>query len=1056
MRTLRNTLATLIVTTVTGVTLISPTGAYAETTTPSPVSINEIIYDKASGYSTDQVELFNTGTEPVDLTGWQIADDKKEFETLPAGLTIEPGGYLMLLNGTHFSFGLGKGDAVYLRDAANVDIDGYAYANTAPLLTWARCPDGTGEWAPATVVTPGSANQCAPLSTPGEVVLNEVDSQPADWVELFNPGGTAVQIGGYELRDNSDDHRFKIAEGTVLEPGAFLVIDADTAGSAYDDQTLEYRPSTFGAAFGLGGADTVRLYDTAGELIDQTEPWTAHAMIDGSAIGASYARCVDGKGPFMLAYASPGMTNSCVLPSVVVNEVESNGDATDWVEIMNVGSTDVDLSGWIMLDNDPVGHAGDVTPVPAGTILKPGEVYVFDGATHFAFGLGANDVASVRNASRLVVAEYAWTTHATGVYGRCPNGTGPFLDLEVSTKGLPNACGNPVRINEVESDGSPDWVELVNPTSRELDVSGIVVKDDDDAHSFVIPEGTTIAPNGYLVLDALGFGLGKADIVRLFDGDQLIDTTQWGPSHSVPTWGRCPDTSGTFAQTASETKGQPNVCAGEIVASPWPGLADTQVLDRTPQFLKDSSGLDTEATSDGVVLWAVDNGTGRFFKLNVAADGTTSFAKGWEQGKRARFQKDAEVPSAPGPDAEGITVAGDGFLYLAAERDNSAKGVNYNVVLQVDPNSPETDVVARTEWDLTQVLPQVGANLGMEAIEWVSDAELQGKLWDRNTGAPYDPAAYPGHGDGLFFVGIEDQGQVFALALYGDGTAAIVAEVKPGLGGVMALDWDTVLGVLWAVCDDGCAGTSAQITLNGTDTPGVEHFLRPSGLPNINNEGFATAPAALISDGRRPAWWFADGFSSESLRLGWLNAKPGSDPNDGGNGEVFTPLPGDQLTDGNRGGIDAPESAVLGSEILVKVPAELEGSTLSLWLYSTPRHLGSPVVTNGAVQVTIPADATPGLHRIAAYDSAGKLIGWDTIRLIPAATTGAGGVPIGSGAAAGSATPKANGSSLAATGTDGTQELVVFAGLMLLAGALLTGVSARRAAGHRTIEVDTR
>lgn len=47
-------------------------------------------------------------------------------------------------------------------------------------------------------------------------------------------------------------------------------------------------------------------------------------------------------------------------PSIVINEVESNGDATDWVEIMNVGTQPVDISGWYLLDNDPVGHKADV------------------------------------------------------------------------------------------------------------------------------------------------------------------------------------------------------------------------------------------------------------------------------------------------------------------------------------------------------------------------------------------------------------------------------------------------------------------------------------------------------------------------------------------------------------------------------------------------------------------------------------------------------------------------------------------------------------------------
>src|SRR5690606_21629465 len=140
--------------------------------------------------------------------------------------------------------------------------------------------------------------------------------------------------------------------------------------------------------------------------------------------------------------------------------------------------------------------------------------------------------ATVRNATGVTLDEHVYPEHAAGVWARCADGSGDFVDLAVSTKGMRNACGNPVRINEVESDGgSPDdWIELAIPTASDLDVSGVVVKDDDDAHAYEIPAGTTIAAGGYLVIEReqLGFGLGGADAVRLFDGDLLIDQTTWG------------------------------------------------------------------------------------------------------------------------------------------------------------------------------------------------------------------------------------------------------------------------------------------------------------------------------------------------------------------------------------------------------------------------------------------------------------------------------------------------------------------------------------------------
>ncbi|WP_243230606.1 lamin tail domain-containing protein [Microbacterium sp. CIAB417] len=984
----------------------------AEVVASPTIVLNEIVYDDASTGLADQVELYNAGTEAVSLDGWRIADDKRDsYGQAPAGTVLEPGGFLVLEKDVDFDFGLGKGDEVVLFDPTDAEVDAYAYENTAPLAVWARCPDGTGEWAHATAATPGAANDCTVAPVPGAILINEVDSQPADWVEFHNPGTEALDISGYEIRDNSDDHRWRFPAGTQLEAGAFLVVEEGTMGIVDGVETAFRDP------IGIGSADRIRLFDTSGALVDDTEPWDGHAAIDGDFAAATLARCPDGRGAFVLAHPTPGTANSCVTPDVAINEIESNGDTTDWVEVVNLESTAVDISGWSVMDSDPVGHAAETTPLPAGTVLEPGAYFVFDQPADFVFGLGGGDTVTIRDAAGSTVAEHVYADHADGVWARCADGTGEFTDLATSTKGLRNACGNPVRINEVESDGgSPDdWIELANPTASDLDVSGVVVKDDDDAHAYEIPAGTIIPAAGHHVIEReeLGFGLGDGDVVRVFDGDLLVDETSWGDGHAATTWGRCPDITGAFAATAEATKGAANVCAGEIAVSPWPGSAEVRVLDAVPAFLEDSSGLDIQETEDGAFLWAVDNGEGRIWKLEAKADGSVAKADGWDEGKRVRFQKDAADAGAAGPDTEGITVDGDGAVYVASERDNAAKGVNQNVVLKVDPDASASDLVAEQEWDLTALLPAVGANLGIEAVEWVSDEVLEGTLFDDTTGAAYDPAAHPGHGDGLFFTAVEDNGHVYAFALGADGSATLVSEIAPGLAGVMALDYDSVRGVLWAVCDDGCQGRSAQIALNGTAQPGIAHFARPAGMPDINNEGFATAPASLTVDGQRPVWWFADGFASEALRVGTLPGEGGENPGGENPGGSTPPPSGTDLVEGNRNGVTVnPSTAAAGDEVTVTAGAEQAGAEIAVWMFSDPVRLATGTLdAEGEITVTIPADAAAGAHRIAVYDADGQLIGWADITI-----TAAGG--------------------LAATGATLPVAALVLAVLLLAAGAI--------------------
>lgn len=836
------------------------------------IFLNEIESDDPNG-GNDWVELVNAGESDVDISGWFVTDDKGlerltagETQPFPEGTVLAAGQVLVLEDASDFDFGLGKEDTVTLYNGESQPIDTYSYTGHAS-GTYARVPDGTGDFVDQDA-TKGELNHVEPEENPGRLVINEINSAPDDWVEVMNVGGSILDLSGWELRDDSDDHRWQFPQGTTLEAGALLVVDAASQGLVYHDQSQSYEAGTFEAAIGIGSGDSIRLYQADGTLAD-TYSWTEHASYNGHDDAASYGRYPDGTGDFCLMPETPGAANQWYAPEVVINEVESNGDETDWVEILNMGSTPVDISGWYLLDNDPVGHQNETTPVTEGTVLNPGEYYVFDGNRDFSFGLGSEDQVTIHNRSGAVVAEYSWTSHANGVYARIPDGTGDFVDFAVPTKGAVNLETNPVVLNEIQSndpDGGPDWVELANPTSQPLDVSGIEIRDEDDAHSYVIPDGTVISAGGFLVLDDLGFGLGKGDTVRLFEEGRMIASTTW-TDHTNPTWGLYPDVNGTeYRNTLAATPGAANQFAGIPDEISWPGADQVTAFDTTSTFLEDSSGLDFA----GGQLYAVDNGTGRFWVLDVAGDGTLTFADGFENGKRVRFQKDAGDPGAAGPDAEGITVDGNGMVYLASERDNSAKGVNYNTILMVDPQAEGEDLVAQKEWDLTASLPQVSANMGIEAVEWVSFADVETLLVDQNTGSPFSADHYPNAvGAGVFFVALEDNGHVYAYVLNEDGSAVQVSEINPKIGGAMALDYDTYEDILWVMADNGYGNLGAQVKLNGTTEPGVVHLLPPAGVDvSANYEGFAIADASYTVGGQRPVYRFQDGVTSGALTIG--------------------------------------------------------------------------------------------------------------------------------------------------------------------------------------------
>ncbi|MBO9577924.1 MAG: lamin tail domain-containing protein, partial [Microbacteriaceae bacterium] len=498
--------------------------------------------------------------------------------------------------------------------------------------------------------------------------INEASSQgsPTDWVEILNTGTEAVDATGLVVKDNDDSHAITLPGGTTIAAGGLLTVYVDDA-TAWP-----------GHSFGLGSADSARIFAANGTTLLDTVSWTAHVN--------SIGRVPDGTGAFVaISPATPGVLNApseepepVLDTAVVINEVESNGDDNDWVELANTADAPVDLSGYRFTDSHGLAGTGSDTPwvLAPGSIVPPHGFLVIEGANGaeagFGSGLGGGDTVTLWRPAGddSAVASYTWTTHATVTYGRYPDGTGAFIQTAVSTHGAPNIA-SPIRINEVTSQGSPaDWVELVNVSASPVDLSGYQLVDSNGlAGSEVqtLPGGTTIAGNNGLLLVDLGpLGLGKGDSISLYDpSDLLLDSTSWGADHATPSWGRNPDGLGAFEMTAAATPGAPNIALEEVETEPWPGSDSVTAIDAVNAFPGDASGIDYEvgATLADDRLWIVRNKLGALYEART--DGTVV------------GQWTIRYPSGTGePDAEGLALGGDSIedgLYVATERDNAAE-----------------------------------------------------------------------------------------------------------------------------------------------------------------------------------------------------------------------------------------------------------------------------------------------------------------------------------------------------------------------------------------------
>lgn len=264
---------------------------------PSALRINEWMAEPASG--PDWFELFNPNPEPVDLSGFWLSDSvtSRQKYAIPALSFIGVGSHGFRrfdadentsLGGDHASFKLGvEGEALAISTPAGTLIHGFSFGPQSVGISEGRLPDGTaGLVRFATTASPGSAN-FLPLDT---VLINELlshsDPPLMDAVELYNPTGDAIDIGGWFLSDSAVNIRkYQIPNDTIIPPNGYRVLyEVDFNGDLAAD------PFSFSSANG----DEVFLSQTRTGAVTG---FRAYATFGPSQNGVSFGRFPTSQGP---------------------------------------------------------------------------------------------------------------------------------------------------------------------------------------------------------------------------------------------------------------------------------------------------------------------------------------------------------------------------------------------------------------------------------------------------------------------------------------------------------------------------------------------------------------------------------------------------------------------------------------------------------------------------------------------------------------------------------------------------------------------------------------
>lgn len=347
------------------------------------IVISEIMYHPRppAGVTNDLefVELYNASSIFESLGGWRLEGDIA-FE-FPAGFRLEAGQFVVVaadptglaahsrarapLGPFLGSLNNSGGTLRLVDNTGAVKLE--THFDSAP--PWPAAAAGAGHslvltrpsygedsveaWGPSDRIggSPGELDARYPHAWSG-VVLNEflahTDLPQLDYVELYNPSNSELDLAGCVLTDDASTNRFRIPAGTRIPARGFL---------AFDELALGFRLDASGESIFLLDPDGTRVLDAI--------------RFGGQENGIASGRWPDGaKTIRRLAQPTPGAANGAwrqesIVLSELMYEPISRVPEDQYVEIHNRSTNPVNLAGWRF-------EAGVNFEFPAGARIPAG------------------------------------------------------------------------------------------------------------------------------------------------------------------------------------------------------------------------------------------------------------------------------------------------------------------------------------------------------------------------------------------------------------------------------------------------------------------------------------------------------------------------------------------------------------------------------------------------------------------------------------------------------------------------------------------------------------
>lgn len=565
----------------------------------SVLKLNEIM-SKDIGDNPDWIEVYNSGTQDMDISGYFLNDKATAggYE-IPAGTIITAGGfYLVDANESGESISSG-GEDVSLAEPDGTIIDHTVTPDMSSNvgLTWAREIDGAGEWMVSTP-TPASSNGSAANTAP------IIDAEPlTEFTEVYS----------VNVSDLSGIASVK------------LVLMVNDGVQSIDMVLVEGEYKTSVPVFNVG--DVVKYYVIATD----TSGLTAVYPEDGTNTPAEFT--VEGPATFTA--------------EIKLNEVLSDG-SPDWLELYNASNEDANLEGYAISDSGAKWIIPNVIIPAKGHLVFDCDGLDTNGSTNFKISKGG-ETLTLFNPNDEVIDEVTtadMSTQAGLTYGRENDGS----DIWVIMSPSPNAPNSDVIpgkiiINEIMSDGDPDWLELYNSGDSSVDLAGYKLSD--SGAEWIIPS-VTIPAKGFVSFDCDGNDTNGSTNFKISKGGEII--TLKSPSDEVLD----EITSADMSEQTGFTFGR-EVVSGDswVVMNPTKSAENTTDVGEALVLINsynidvlEPSGLGINAAGDQ--LYTVSDNTNKIYQLSLT--GAVE-----------------ETYTYEGNDLEGVTTYTDGKLLVAEE-----------------------------------------------------------------------------------------------------------------------------------------------------------------------------------------------------------------------------------------------------------------------------------------------------------------------------------------------------------------------------------------------------